>query len=177
LRHSASCELAVEIIDTRENAPLPRYLGEEMSALLVRSRARDVAPTTPTPSEADRGRTARRHELFAITRLSYLIADESIAESWSTPAPTGHFLRLPTSRSRGGVGARVLAQPCSSISTSSLPSPVGEESLARRVAQAIDEALHHDAGYGREHVPYRIVVSRRRSASSDLVRTQHPSAA
>ncbi|MBV9495420.1 MAG: hypothetical protein JOZ54_14320, partial [Acidobacteria bacterium] len=89
--------LAVEIVDTKARwAQFREKLGDEirgaMEALTPRgvSLAHDVEAVEHLIEIAPPG----ADELFAVTRLAELLADESIDTVIVDTAPTGHFLRL-----------------------------------------------------------------------------------
>jgi arsenite-transporting ATPase len=89
--------LSVETIDTRAKwASFRETLGGEIERAIdaLAPRGMSVAYDTETMKKLIEIAPPGADELFAITRLADLVADESIVHIVVDTAPTGHFLRL-----------------------------------------------------------------------------------
>jgi arsenite/tail-anchored protein-transporting ATPase len=141
--------LKVEIIDTKAkwqrfraslgneienalNALTPRGLSVDYDAEAMR-RLVEIAPPG-----AD--------ELFAITRLADLVADESLAGIIVDTAPTGHFLRLLDLPRAAGEWVREFMRLLLRYKELIPPGSLGEELVrASRALKDLDESLHSDS--------------------------------
>ncbi len=84
-------------------------------------------------------------ELFAITRLADLIADESLSGVIVDTAPTGHFLRLLELPRAAGEWVREFMRLLLRYKDLIPPGPLGEELVhASRALRDLDAALHSD---------------------------------
>ncbi|HEX7828077.1 MAG TPA: ArsA-related P-loop ATPase, partial [Thermoanaerobaculia bacterium] len=84
-------------------------------------------------------------ELFAITRLADLIADESIAGVIVDTAPTGHFLRLLELPRAAGEWVREFMRLLLRYKDMIPPGSLGEELVhASRALKELDAALHDE---------------------------------
>ncbi|HSP17000.1 MAG TPA: TRC40/GET3/ArsA family transport-energizing ATPase [Thermoanaerobaculia bacterium] len=140
--------LAIEIIDTRAKwTHLRETLGDEIE--------RAVASITPGNfTVAYDGEAMRRlidiappgaDELFAVSRLSELAADESQAMVIVDTAPTGHFLRLLELPKTAGDWVREFIRILLRYRQLVPPGSLGEELVsASRAMHTLDEALHSD---------------------------------
>jgi arsenite/tail-anchored protein-transporting ATPase len=140
--------LAVEIIDTKERwRRFRETLGAEIEraaeALTPRgvSLAYDVEAVSRLLELAPPG----ADELFAITRLSELLADESIATVIVDTAPTGHFLRLLELPRTAGEWIRELMRLLLKYRDLIPPGSLGEELVAAsRALKELDAALRSE---------------------------------
>ncbi|PYQ62894.1 MAG: hypothetical protein DMF58_00355 [Acidobacteria bacterium] len=163
-REKAPANLTVEAVDTREKWRRFRdSLGEEIE--------RAIGALTPQGMSVQYDGDAMRKlveiappgadELFAITRLADLIADDSQRGIIVDTAPTGHFLRLINLPKTAGEWVkefmRILLRYRELIPAGSL----GEELIrASRALHSVDEMLHSDdCGVIAVTRPERIVVA------------------
>ena len=163
-REKAPANLTVEAVDTREKWRRFRdSLGEEIE--------RAIGALTPQGMSVQYDGDAMRKlveiappgadELFAITRLADLIADDSQRGIIVDTAPTGHFLRLIDLPKTAGEWVkefmRILLRYRELIPAGSL----GEELIrASRALHSVDEMLHSDdCGVIAVTRPERIVVA------------------
>jgi arsenite-transporting ATPase len=170
--------LAVEIIDTREKWRRFRdTLGEEIERAVdsITPSGMSVAYDTDAVQKLIEVAPPGADELFAITRLSDLIADESIAEIIVDTAPTGHFLRLLDLPSTAGEWVREFMRILLRYRDLIPPGSLGEELVsASKSLKAIDEALHHDAKVMVVTRPERIVVAETKRLIAELARRGIP---
>ncbi|HEV7920164.1 MAG TPA: ArsA-related P-loop ATPase [Thermoanaerobaculia bacterium] len=140
--------LGVEIVDTKQRWHRFRQtLGEEIEraveALTPRgvSVAYDVQAVDRLLEIAPPG----ADELFAITRLADLLADQSLATVIVDTAPTGHFLRLLELPRTAGAWVRELMRMLLKYRDLIPPGSLGEELVhASRALKELDAALHSD---------------------------------
>jgi arsenite-transporting ATPase len=138
--------LSVEIIDTKERwrrfrATLGEEIERAVEALTPRgvSVAYDVEAVDRLLELAPPG----ADELFAITRLADLLADESIERVIVDTAPTGHFLRLLDLPRTAGEWIRELMRMLLKYRDLIPPGSLGEELVAAsRSLKELDAALH-----------------------------------
>jgi arsenite/tail-anchored protein-transporting ATPase len=140
--------LAVETIDTREKWRRFRdSLGEEIADAFDALAPRGM--TLSHDSEAMRHlieiAPPGADELFAITRLADLIADESIAGVIVDTAPTGHFLRLLELPRAAGEWVREFMRLLLRYRDMIPAGSLGEELVhASRALKELDAALHDE---------------------------------
>jgi arsenite-transporting ATPase len=170
--------LAVEIIDTREKWRRFRdTLGEEIERAVdsITPSGMSVAYDTDAVQKLIEVAPPGADELFAITRLSDLIADESIAGIIVDTAPTGHFLRLLDLPSTAGEWVREFMRILLRYRDLIPPGSLGEELVsASKSLKAIEEALHHDAKVMVVTRPERIVVAETKRLIAELSRRGIP---
>jgi arsenite-transporting ATPase len=140
--------LSVEIIDTKERwRHFRETLGQEIEraveALMPRgvSVAYDVEAVDRLIEIAPPG----ADELFAITRLADLLADESIEKVIVDTAPTGHFLRLLDLPKTAGEWVRELMRLLLKYRDLVPPGSLGEELVSvSRSLKELEAALHSE---------------------------------
>jgi arsenite-transporting ATPase len=165
--------LRVETIDTRTRwREFRDQLGDEIE--------RAVNAITPSGLTVAYDTDAMKHlievappgadELFAISRLSDLIADDSIAETIVDTAPTGHFLRLLDLPKTAGEWVREFMRILLRYRELVPAGTLGEELLrASRALHLLDDTLHSDrASVVVVTRPERIVVAETRRLIDDL---------
>jgi arsenite/tail-anchored protein-transporting ATPase len=149
-------------IERAVDALTPRGMSLEYDAEAIR-RLLDIAPPG-----AD--------ELFAITRLADLLADDTLAGVIVDTAPTGHFLRLLDLPSEAGEWVRELMRLLLRYKDLVPPAALGEELVrASRALKDLDETLHSE----RTAVvvvtrPERIVLAETKRLLADLTRRRIP---
>ncbi|HEY2093091.1 MAG TPA: TRC40/GET3/ArsA family transport-energizing ATPase [Thermoanaerobaculia bacterium] len=172
-RESPPPNLRVEMVDTRARWRAFRdQLGDEIE--------RAVNAMTPSGLTVAYDTDAMKHlievappgadELFAISRLSDLIADDSIAETIVDTAPTGHFLRLLDLPTTAGEWVREFMRILLRYRELVPAGTLGEELLrASRALHLLDDTLHSDrASVVVVTRPERIVVAETRRLIDDL---------
>jgi arsenite-transporting ATPase len=165
--------LRVEMVDTRARWRAFRdQLGEEIE--------RAVNAMTPSGLTVAYDTDAMKHlievappgadELFAISRLSDLIADESIAETIVDTAPTGHFLRLLDLPKTAGEWVREFMRILLRYRDLVPAGTLGEELLrASRALHSLEDTLHSDrASVVVVTRPERIVVAETQRLIAEL---------
>ena len=166
--------LAVEIIETRDKWRRFRdTLGEEIERAVdaITPSGMSVAYDTDAVQKLIEVAPPGADELFAITRLADLIADEAIAEVIVDTAPTGHFLRLLDLPATAGEWVREFMRILLRYRELIPPGSLGEELVsASKSLKAIDEALHHDAKVMVVTRPERIVVAETKRLLAELER-------
>jgi len=170
--------LGVEIIDTREKWRRFRdTLGEEIERAVdsITPSGMSVAYDTDAVQKLIEVAPPGADELFAITRLADLIADESIAEIVVDTAPTGHFLRLLDLPATAGEWVREFMRILLRYKDLIPPGSLGEELVsASKSLKSVDEALHHDAKVMVVTRPERIVIAETKRLIAELERRGIP---
>lgn len=170
--------LGVEIIDTREKWRRFRdTLGEEIERAVdsITPSGISVAYDTDAVQKLIEVAPPGADELFAITRLSDLIADASIAEIIVDTAPTGHFLRLLDLPATAGEWVREFMRILLRYKDLIPPGSLGEELVsASKSLKSVDEALHHDAKVMVVTRPERIVIAETKRLIVELERRGIP---
>ncbi|HLJ74760.1 MAG TPA: ArsA family ATPase [Thermoanaerobaculia bacterium] len=163
-RQKPPANLTVETIDTREKWRRFRdSVGEEIERAVgaLTPRGMSIAYDTDAMRKLIEVAPPGADELFAITRLADLIADDSQRAIVVDTAPTGHFLRLIDLPKTAGEWVkefmRILLRYRELIPAGSL----GEELLrASRALHSVDEALRSsDCGVIVVTRPERIVIA------------------
>jgi arsenite-transporting ATPase len=163
-REAPPPNLQVEIVDTRAKwREFRETIGKEIERAMnaITPSGLTVAYDTDAMQKLVEIAPPGADELFAITRLADLAADESIETVIVDTAPTGHFLRLLDLPRAAGEWVRefmrILLRYKELIPAGSL----GEELIrASRALHALDDTLHSD----RTSV---IVVTRREPAITE----------
>ena len=147
-REAPPANLTVEIIDTREKwrrfrESVGTKIEEAVEALTPRgmSLGHDSEAMKKLIEIAPPG----ADELFAVTRLSKLMNDQSQAAVIVDTAPTGHFLRLLDLPRTAGEWVREFMRLLLKYRDLMPAGSLGEELVnASRALKSIDEALHSD---------------------------------
>jgi arsenite-transporting ATPase len=140
--------LTVETIDTKAKWRVFRdSIGGEISEAFTALAPRGM--TIAHDEEAMRSlieiAPPGADELFAITRLADLVADESLAGVIVDTAPTGHFLRLFELSCTAGEWVREFMRLLRRYKDLIPPGPLGEELVrASRALRELEIALHSD---------------------------------
>jgi len=167
--------LSVETIDTREKwRRFRETLGEEIERAVdaITPRGLSIAYDTDALRKLVEVAPPGADELFAITRLADLMADESLAGIVVDTAPTGHFLRLLDLPRTAGEWVRefmrILLRYRELIPAGSL----GEELVnASRSLKQLEETLRSEkAGVLVVTRPERIVVAETRRLIAEVER-------
>ena len=141
--------LAVETIDTRAKWRQFRdSLGEEIERAIgaITPGGMTVAYDADAMKKLVEIAPPGADELFAITRLADLIADEEQAAIIVDTAPTGHFLRLIDLPRTAGEWVREFMRILLRYRDLIPPGSLGEELIrASRALHALDEAMRSDA--------------------------------
>jgi arsenite-transporting ATPase len=141
--------LTVETIDTR--AKWRRFrdtLGEEIDRAIgaIAPGGMTVAYDADAMKKLVEIAPPGADELFAITRLADLIADETQAAIIVDTAPTGHFLRLIDLPASAGEWVREFMRILLRYRELIPPGSLGEELIrASRALHALDESMHSDS--------------------------------
>ncbi|HEY2322609.1 MAG TPA: TRC40/GET3/ArsA family transport-energizing ATPase [Thermoanaerobaculia bacterium] len=172
-KQSPPANLRVELVDTRARWRKFRdQLGDEIE--------RAVNAITPSGLTVAYDTDAMKHlievappgadELFAISRLADLTADESIAETIVDTAPTGHFLRLLDLPKTAGEWVREFMRILLRYRELVPAGTLGEELLrASRALHSLEATLHSDrASVVVVTRPERIVVAETQRLIADL---------
>jgi len=166
--------LQVEIVDTREKwRTFRESLGEEIERAVdaITPSGLTVAYDTDAVQKLIEVAPPGADELFAITRLADLIADDSIAEVIVDNAPTGHFLRLLDLPQTAGEWVREFMRILLRYKELIPPGSLGEELVsASKSLKSVDEALHHDAKVMVVTRPERIVIAETKRLLAELER-------
>jgi arsenite-transporting ATPase len=167
--------LSVEIVDTREKWRRFRdSLGEEIERAVgaLTPGGMTVAYDTEAMKKLIEIAPPGADELFAITRLADLIADENIDHVIVDTAPTGHFLRLIDLPQTAGEWVREFMRILLRYRELVPAGTLGEELIrASRALHALEETLRSD----RTRVivvtrPERIVVAESRRLIGEVNR-------
>lgn len=163
-KQAPPANLGVEMIDTRARWRAFRdQLGDEIE--------RAVNAITPTGLTVAYDTDAMKHlievappgadELFAVSRLADLMADDSVAETIVDTAPTGHFLRLLDLPKSAGEWVREFMRILLRYRELVPAGALGEELLrASRALHSLDATLHSErASVVVVTRPERIVVA------------------
>jgi arsenite-transporting ATPase len=138
--------LAVETIDTRAKWQAFRAsLGEEIERAVgaITPKGMSVAYDTEAMQKLVEIAPPGADELFAITRLADLDADESQARVVVDTAPTGHFLRLLDLPRTAGEWVREFMRILLHYRDLVAPGSLGAELIrASKALSALDETLH-----------------------------------
>jgi len=141
--------LAVETIDTRAKWRQFRdSLGEEIERAIgaITPGGMTVAYDADAMKKLVEIAPPGADELFAITRLADLIADEEQAAIIVDTAPTGHFLRLIDLPQTAGEWVREFMRILLRYRDLIAPGSLGEELIrASRALHALDEAMRSDS--------------------------------
>jgi len=141
--------LTVEIVDTKDKWRQFRdSMGEEIQEAVdaITPKGLTVAYDTDAIQKLIEIAPPGADELFAITRLADLIADESISGIVVDTAPTGHFLRLLDLPKTAGEWVREFMRILLRYRELIPPGSLGEELVnASKALKSVEEALHHDA--------------------------------
>jgi arsenite-transporting ATPase len=141
--------LAVETIDTRAKWRQFRdSLGEEIDRAIgaITPGGMTVAYDADAMKKLVEIAPPGADELFAITRLADLIADEEQAAIIVDTAPTGHFLRLIDLPQTAGEWVREFMRILLRYRDLIPPGGLGEELIrASRALHALDEAMRSDS--------------------------------
>jgi len=168
--------LTVEIIDTREKwRRFRETLGAEIERAIdaITPGGLSVAYDTDAVQKLVEVAPPGADEIFAITRLADLIADESIAGIVVDTAPTGHFLRLLDLPRTAGEWVREFIRILLRYRELIPPGSLGEELVnASRSLKSVEEALHRDAVVNVVLRPERIVVAETQRLLAELERRQ-----
>ena len=166
--------LTVEIIDTREKWRRFRdALGAEIERAVdaITPSGMSVAYDTDAVQKLIEVAPPGADELFAITRLADLIADQSIAGIVVDTAPTGHFLRLLDLPRTAGEWVREFMRILLHYRDLIPPGSLGEELVsASKSLKSVDEALRRDAKVMVVTRPERIVVAETKRLIAELER-------
>lgn len=138
--------LTVETIDTREKwRRFRETLGQEVERAIdsITPRGLTVAYDGDAVKKLVEVAPPGADELFAITRLADLIADESQSGIVVDTAPTGHFLRLLDLPKTAGEWVREFIRILLHYRELVAPGSLGEELVrASRSLHALETALH-----------------------------------
>jgi arsenite-transporting ATPase len=165
--------LAVETVDTRARW---RAFREELGAQIesavdaMTPRGLSVAYDKDAMLQLIEVAPPGADEIFAVSRLSDLAADDSIAETIVDTAPTGHFLRLLDLPQTGGEWVREFMRILLHYKNVIPPSTLGEELLrASHSLKSLEETLHSErASVVVVTRPERIVVAETRRLVANL---------
>jgi arsenite-transporting ATPase len=166
--------LRVEMVDTRARWRAFRdQLGDEIDRAVnaMTPSGLTVAYDTDAMKQLIEVAPPGADELFAISRLADLIADDSIAETIVDTAPTGHFLRLLDLPKTAGEWVREFMRILLRYRELVPAGTLGEELLrASRALHSLDDTLHSDrASVVIVTRPERIVVAETRRLIDDLL--------
>jgi arsenite-transporting ATPase len=167
--------LRVETVDTRARWRAFRdQLGEEIERAMnaMTPSGLTVAYDTDAMKQLIEVAPPGADELFAISRLADLTADDSIAETIVDTAPTGHFLRLLDLPKTAGEWVREFMRILLRYRELVPAGTLGEELLrASRALHSLEKTLHSDrASVVVVTRPERIVVAETRRLLDDLQR-------
>ncbi|HEX3582571.1 MAG TPA: TRC40/GET3/ArsA family transport-energizing ATPase [Thermoanaerobaculia bacterium] len=165
--------LSVEMIDTRARWRAFRdQLGEEIERAVnaMTPSGLTVAYDTDAMKQLIEVAPPGADELFAISRLADLTADESVAETIVDTAPTGHFLRLLDLPKTAGEWVREFMRILLRYRELVPAGTLGEELLrASRALHSLDATLHSErASVVVVTRPERIVVAETRRLIDEL---------
>ncbi|HEX7191625.1 MAG TPA: ArsA family ATPase [Thermoanaerobaculia bacterium] len=165
--------LRVEAIDTRARwREFRDQLGEEIERAVdaITPSGLTVAYDTDAMKRLIEVAPPGADELFAVSRLADLTADESIAETIVDAAPTGHFLRLLDLPKTAGEWVREFMRILLRYRELVPAGTLGEELLrASRALHSLEETLLSDrASVVVVTRPERIVVAETRRLIADL---------
>jgi arsenite-transporting ATPase len=140
--------LAIELIDTRAKWRAFRdSLGEDIADAFdsITPRGMSIAHDSEAMQRLIEIAPPGADELFAITRLADLIADDAIANVIVDTAPTGHFLRLLELPRAAGEWVREFMRLLLRYKDLIPPGTLGEELVhASRALKDLDATLHSD---------------------------------
>ena len=140
--------LSVEIIDTRAKwRKFRETLGEEIERAMeaLTPRGLSIGYDSEAMQRLVEIAPPGADELFAITRLADLAADETRAGVIVDTAPTGHFLRLLDLPKEAGEWVREFMRLLLRYRDLIAPGSLGEELVrASRALKDLDETLHSD---------------------------------
>jgi arsenite-transporting ATPase len=165
--------LRVETVDTRARWRAFRdQLGDEIERAVnaITPSGLTVAYDTDAMRQLIEVAPPGADELFAVSRLADLIADESVAETIVDTAPTGHFLRLLDLPKTAGEWVREFMRILLRYRELVPAGTLGEELLrASRALHSLDETLHSDrASVVVVTRPERIVVAETQRLIAEL---------
>jgi len=147
-REAPPPNLAVEMIDTRAKWRQFRdTLGGEIERAMsaIAPKGLTVAYDTDAMQKLVEIAPPGADELFAVTRLADLEADQSLANVIVDTAPTGHFLRLLDLPRTAGEWVREFMRILLRYKELIPPGSLGEELIrASRALHSLDAALHSD---------------------------------
>ena len=163
-REKAPSNLAVEMIDTREKWRRFRdSLGEEIERAVgaLAPKGMTIAYDTDAMRKLVEIAPPGADELFAITRLADLIADESQRAIVVDTAPTGHFLRLIDLPKTAGEWVKEFMRILLRYRELIPPGSLGEELIrASRALHSVDQTLRSDdCGVVVVTRPERVVIA------------------
>jgi arsenite-transporting ATPase len=172
-REKPPANLTVETIDTKEKwRRFRETIGEEIAGAVdsLAPRGMSLMHDAEAMRRLVEIAPPGADELFAITRLADLAADESLAGVIVDTAPTGHFLRLLDLPRAAGEWVREFMRILLHYKELIPPGSLGEELVrASRALKELDETLHSE----RTAVvvvtrPERIVVAETQRLIDDL---------
>jgi len=147
-REAPPPNLAVETIDTRAKwREFRDTLGQEIDRAMtaLAPKGLTVAYDTDAMQKLVEIAPPGADELFAVTRLADLEADDSLANVIVDTAPTGHFLRLLDLPRTAGEWVREFMRILLRYRELIPPGSLGEELIrASRALNALDAALHSE---------------------------------
>lgn len=163
-KQAPPANLRVEAVDTRARWRAFRdQLGEEIERAVnaITPSGLTVAYDTDAMKQLIEVAPPGADELFAVSRLADLTADESVAETIVDTAPTGHFLRLLDLPKTAGAWVREFMRILLRYRELVPAGTLGEELLrASRALHSLDATLHSErASVVVVTRPERIVVA------------------
>ncbi len=170
--------LAVEIVETKEKWRQFRdAMGEEIERAVdaITPKGLTVAYDTDAIQKLIEVAPPGADELFAITRLADLIADETIEGIVVDTAPTGHFLRLLDLPKTAGEWVREFMRILLRYRELIPPGSLGEELVnASKALKLVEETLHRDARVVLVTRPERAVIDETKRLMQELVARDIP---
>ena len=174
-REAPPANLRVEMIDTRARwRAFREQLGEEIERAVnaMTPSGLTVAYDTDAMKQLIEVAPPGADELFAISRLADLAADNTITETIVDTAPTGHFLRLLDLPKTAGEWVREFMRILLRYRELVPAGTLGEELLrASRALHSLEATLHsEEASVAVVTRPERIVVAETQRLIADLQR-------